>query len=170
MHIRITEQKDLRPVLQMLDASRQFDQNGLEHVRLTLEAYFAGTASDQWLSAISNDRLIGVALCAPEVMANGTWNLLMLWVEDNSQRRGVGSQLVCGIEATLRGLEARLLLVETSRSEDFNPARDFYIKQGFHQQAVISDYYNDGEDKLIFTKKIKSSSPGGELFTNLMLA
>ncbi|EFO0627556.1 hypothetical protein DYM07_23690 [Escherichia coli] len=51
---------------------------------------------------------------------------------------------------------ARLLLVETSSYVDFSATRAFYTKQGFINEAIIRNYYDVGEDKLIFTKNIQS--------------
>ncbi|EGO8889170.1 hypothetical protein DVL14_23265 [Escherichia coli] len=51
---------------------------------------------------------------------------------------------------------ARLLLVEISSHIDFSAARAFYTKQGFINEAIIRNYYDVGEDKLIFTKNMQS--------------
>lgn len=48
--------------------------------------------------------------------------------------------------------QARLLLVETSSHVDFSATRAFYTKHGFINEAKIRNYYDVGEDKLIFTK------------------
>lgn len=47
-------------------------------------------------------------------------------------------------------------LVETASHIDFSAARAFYTKQGFINEAIIRNYYDVGEDKLIFTKNMQS--------------
>ena len=70
---------------------------------------------------------------------------------DKSRRRGA-IQVISALSFPC----ARLLLVETSSHIDFSAARAFYTKQGFVNEAIIRNYYDVGEDKLIFTKNIQS--------------
>lgn len=153
MLIRPTTSSDAEPLLAMLQASGQFDEDGVQYVNETLSAYFSGEADALWFSA-EHEGLAGVAYCAPEVMANNVWNLLMLWVSPSHQRQGAGQALLNHIEKALHSKDARLLLVETSSLDDFSGARAFYQKQGFVNEATIRDYYDAGEAKLIFTKAI----------------
>lgn len=153
MVIRPTELSDMTPLLAILRDSGQFDEDGLNHVRETLNACLAGESEDLWFSA-DRQGLAGAAYCAPEVMANGTWNLLMLWINPAYQRQGVGQALLSRVEKSLADKQARLLLVETSSLDDFTAARAFYQKQGFTEEARIRNYYGFGEDKLIYTKML----------------
>lgn len=89
-------------------------------------------------------------------MTNNVWNILMLWISPSHQRQGVGQLLIQEIEKVLATKKARLLLVETSSHVDFSAARAFYKKQGFINEAIIRNYYDVNEDKLIFTKDMPS--------------
>lgn len=51
--------------------------------------------------------------------------------------------------------KARLLLVETSGLPDFSAARAFYEKHGFTREARIGDFYQEGDDKLVYVKKVQ---------------
>ncbi|MEP8455319.1 GNAT family N-acetyltransferase (plasmid) [Enterobacter bugandensis] len=155
MLIRPVESSDVEPLLNMLQASGQFDEEGLLHVRDTLKKYFSGNSEELWFSA-EQEGLAGIAYCAPEVMTNNVWNLLMLWISPSHQRQGVGQALINKIEGELRHKNARLLLVETSSQIEFSAARAFYSKQGFINEARIGNYYATNEDKLIFTKNMLS--------------
>ncbi|EDS7118713.1 TPA: GNAT family N-acetyltransferase [Salmonella enterica subsp. enterica serovar Enteritidis] len=154
MLIRPVEPADIKPLLDMLQTSGQFDEMGLSHVQETLGNYLSGELDELWFSA-ELQGLAGIAYCAPEVMTNNVWNLLMLWVSPSHQRQGVGQALISQIEKELRNKHARLLLVETSSLTDFGAARAFYCKQGFINEARIRNYYAINEDKLIFTKDMQ---------------
>ena len=154
MLIRPVEPADIEPLLNMLQASGQFDEMGLSHVQETLGNYLSGESNELWFSAELHG-LAGIAYCAPEVMTNNVWNLLMLWISPSHQRQGVGQALIRQIEKELRNKHARLLLVETSSLTDFGAARAFYSKQGFINEARIRHYYAINEDKLIFTKDMR---------------
>lgn len=155
MLIRPTTPSDSEPLLAMLEASGQFDREGLLHVQNTLDTYFSGKSDEIWFSA-DQEGLVGVAYCAPEVMTNSVWNLLMLWICPSRQRQGIGQALIDEVEKELRNKQARLLLVETSSLDDFSAARAFYGKQGFINEARIRHYYAPNEDKVIFTKALQA--------------
>ncbi|WP_431221682.1 GNAT family N-acetyltransferase [Serratia sp. L9] len=153
MFIRPVESSDVGPLLNMLKVSGQFDEEGLMHVRGMLENYLSGNSEELWFSA-EQQGLAGIAYCAPEIMTNNVWNLLMLWINPSHQRQGVGQALINKVENELRHKHARLLLVETSSQIEFSAARAFYSKQGFINEARIGNYYAIDEDKLIFTKNM----------------
>jgi len=50
--------------------------------------------------------------------------------------------------------EGRLLVIETSSKESYGTTREFYIKIGCTLAATLPDYYDEGDDKLIYLKKI----------------
>ncbi|MCL9672451.1 GNAT family N-acetyltransferase [Citrobacter sp. MNAZ 1397] len=154
MLIRPVESSDIVPLLDMLQKSGQFDDEGVLHVRDTLKNYFSGESDELWFSA-EQEGFAGIAYCAPEVMTNDVWNLLMLWISPAHQRQGVGNALIKQIEKGLRNKHARLLLVETSSLIDFSAARAFYSKQGFIREATIRNYYAINDDKVIFIKDMQ---------------
>lgn len=96
----------------------------------------------------------GLAYAAPERLTDGTWNLLLMAVDPARQKQGLGSCLVAAVEAALREKGARLLLVETSGVPGFAGQRRFYRKLGFRREARIRDYYQAGDDKVIFAKPL----------------
>lgn len=87
-------------------------------------------------------------------MTQGTWNLLLIAVHPDRQGRGFGSALMRHIEETLAARGERLLLVETSGSSGFERTRDFYRKIGYHEEAPIREFYQAGEDKVVFRKAL----------------
>ncbi len=97
---------------------------------------------------------IGVAYWVPERMTTGTWNLLLIAVHSASQRQGVGAALVDYVEQQLRSGGERILLVETSGLAEFGSTRLFYEKRGFAEEARIRDFYDDGNDKIVFRKPL----------------
>ena len=151
--IRTTRDTDIQAIVGILERSGQFDAEGVAYVRDVLEQHLSGAGDGFWLTA-DDGAPVGVAYCAPEAVANGTWNLLLLWTREDRHRTGLGSALVAGVEAELRSRAARLLIVETSGLPAFAPARAFYAKSGFAHEATIRNFYAVGDDKLVFTKSV----------------
>jgi ribosomal protein S18 acetylase RimI-like enzyme len=123
-----------------------------------IASYFAGDASDDLWLTVDEDGPIAVAYCAPERMTHGTWNLYLLAVHPDGQRRGSGSALVRSIRAELAARRQRVLIVETSGLPEFEHVRAFYSRTGFDEEARIREFYQVGEDKVIFRMALLSDS------------
>ncbi len=104
-----------------------------------------------WLTYDDNG-VQAVAYCAPEPMTNGTWNLLLIAVHPDRQRDGNGSLLMSHVESILKKLGIRVLLVETSSTDEFVRTRSFYEQIGYETEARIRDFYDAGDDKIVFRK------------------
>ena len=154
--IRKTEQTDSDAIMAIVKASGQFDADGILHVQGTLEQHFAGVGDGIWLTADDGEP-VGVAYCAPEPVASGTWNLLMLWVRNDRHSEGHGSALVRHLGEEMKRRNARLLIVETSGLPAFAAARAFYEKCGFAHEATIRNFFAEGDDKLVLTKPMLGS-------------
>jgi ribosomal protein S18 acetylase RimI-like enzyme len=155
--VRKTIPSDVPAVLAIIESSGQFDADALEHVKETLSSYFATGSEALWLTA-DDDEVVGVAYCVPEPVTNGTWNLLMLWTRQDRHGQGHGSALVKHVEEILEECGVRLLIVETSSLPDFAPARKFYDRCGFQQEARVKDFFADGDDKLIYSKRLLTAN------------
>ncbi len=78
----------------------------------------------------------------------------MLWTRADRLGPGHGTALVAQMEREFHARGARLLIVETSALSDFEPARRFYAKCGFKQEATIKDFFAAGDDKIVLTKRL----------------
>ena len=107
--------------------------------------------SEFWLT-YDDGSPVAIAYCAPEAMADGTWNLLLIAVHPDRQSEGIGAQIMSYIEDKLSAEGVRVLLVETSGTDDFNRTRMFYSKLGYCEEARIREYYGVGDDKIVFHK------------------
>ena len=153
--IRPITRDDIPAVMALAEASGLFRSHELEEVGGGLADYFGGDQDRThfWL-ADDDDGLVSVAYCAPEVMTDGTWNLLFIAVRPDLRGQGRGAALVSYVENTLRERGERVLLVETSGTDALALTRTFYLKHGFDEEARIRDYYRAGDDKVIFWKAL----------------
>ncbi|MEO7062079.1 MAG: hypothetical protein ABI083_20370 [Lapillicoccus sp.] len=49
---------------------------------------------------------------------------------------------------------ARVLIVETSSTDDYTASRRFYAREGFDREACIREFYGPGDDKIVFWKSL----------------
>jgi len=150
-NIRSSEQQDLKAIKAVIDATELFPSE-------YLDGMFSGNSESEagqefWLTYDDNGPQ-ALAYCAPEQMTNGTWNLLLIAVHPDRQGEGIGRLLMSHVETLLRNLGVRVLLVETSGTDDFLKTRSFYEQIGYDNEACIRDYYDAGDDKIIFRKTL----------------
>jgi ribosomal protein S18 acetylase RimI-like enzyme len=81
---------------------------------------------------------------------------LAIGVSKNVQRKGIASKMMHYIEGYLNKNLGRILIVETSSDDAQIGARNFYKKIGYEEVATIKDFWKDGEDKIIFRKRINT--------------
>lgn len=150
--IRAAIRDDIAAMKRVIDATGLFPSDMLDEM---MRGYFDGSAPDDlWLVA-EKEALDACAYCAPERLTSGTWNLLMIAVNPDQQRQGTGAALVRFVEATLAARGQRLLLVETSGLSEFESVRRFYRNLGYGEEARIRDFYQDGDDKIVFRRALE---------------
>jgi ribosomal protein S18 acetylase RimI-like enzyme len=151
-HIRAIYKTDLAELKLVIEKSGLFPPDLLDGM---VADYFTNSETqDIWLTRLINDKPIAIAYCAPERLTEGTYNLYLIAVHKDLQGTGIGGQLMQYIENLLQSTGKRILLVETSGLPEFELTRRFYDKCGYNREAVIRDFYRDGEDKIVFWKKL----------------
>lgn len=145
--------EDVPALKDVIEASGLFPSEMLDGM---IEAYLEGKSpEDIWLTA-EEEGLRAIVYCAPERMTQGTWNLLLIVVHPAVQGGGLGRLLMRHVEALLAGRGERILLVETSGLPSFEGTRRFYSRLGYEEEARIRDFYQAGEDKVIFRKQLRA--------------
>ena len=152
--IRTVHPDDLPALKKIIDETELFPSELLDDM---MARYFAGEDDSQWLT-YDNGNPVAVAYVTPEPMTSGTWNALLLAVHPKVQGQGFGTALMRHIEGMLTERGARVLLVETSGLGAFKPTRQFYGKIGYKKEACIRDFYDAGDDKIVFRKALGASS------------
>lgn len=114
---------------------------------------------DIWFTYIDKETPTAIGYCAPEKLTEGTYNLLAIGVLKESQGKGIASEMMKHIELLLKQKGCRILIVETSSDDAQIAARNFYKKIGYAQEAVIRDFWKDGEDKIVFFGKSYNVDP-----------
>ncbi len=153
--IRLAHVDDVPQIIAVAQASGLFESEQTEEVAQMLDSYFKSEENqEKWL--VDDDHgVIGIAYVAPERMTEGTWNLYLIAVHPDHQKKGHGCTLLRSVEQLLSKLGERILLVETSGTEDFEYVRSFYRKNDYVEEARIREFYSAGDDKVIFRKALK---------------
>jgi ribosomal protein S18 acetylase RimI-like enzyme len=107
------------------------------------------------LVAHADNALVGYLCYGPTPMTDGTFDLYWIASNPKYRGRGVGAALVSGMEADIRRCDGRLIRVETSAMEAYGPTRGFYQSMKYQEESRFKDFYKEGEDLIILSKRIR---------------
>ena len=105
------------------------------------------------------DELVGYACYGPTPETDRTWDLYWIATDPATHGTGSGTRLLTEVERRLQGLNARMLVVETSSRSEYAPTRGFYEQRGYAVAARVREFYAPGDDRIIYTKKF-NRTPG----------
>ena len=117
------------------------------------DAAVAGSSDYETLAAEVGGSLAGWICWGPTPCTVGTWDLYWMAVDPGLQGSGVGTALLSEMEARLRG-RARLVVVETAGRPDYLSTRRFYESRGYTAAARIPDFYEPGDDLVVYIKRL----------------
>lgn len=97
---------------------------------------------------------VGYACYGPIPCTIGRFDIYWLAVSPDCRRAGLGSRLLAQSEARSCEEGARRVYVETSSRPAYAGARGLYLDAGYAVVAILSDFYADGDAKLIYMKRL----------------
>lgn len=104
-----------------------------------------------FLVAREGGQVVGYSCFGERALTEGAYDLFWIAVDPSARRLGVGKALLRQTESEVRARGGRLLILETSGMDKYEPTRAFYLAAGYGQEAVIRDFYSPGDDLVIFT-------------------
>lgn len=146
---------DVADLVRMIERAGVFTSMDVDCVRELLDDYFhkPDRGGYEFLVYREAGRAVGMACYGATPLTEGTFDLYWLCVAPEARRGGIARQLFDAMEADLHRLGARLLTIETSGTDGYRPAREFYLAAGCQRQATIPDFYAPGDDLVIYTKR-----------------
>ncbi|MGL5793988.1 MAG: GNAT family N-acetyltransferase [Waterburya sp.] len=149
--IRAVKPNDLPDLKAVIEANDLFPSDMLDDM---ISGYLNNESGSEFWFTYEDSKPVAIAYCAPERMTEGTWNLYLIAVHPNYQGQGLGTSILYYIEQMLTARGERMLLVETSSLETFESTRKFYRQCGYDEEARIREFYQAGEDKIVFRKSL----------------
>lgn len=148
---------DTPVLLTLAEGTGVFKPLEIKALHEVLDDYHAVTRAAHGHRAVALEQegqVLGFAYYTPDAMTERTWSLWWIAVSRVLQARGLGTDLLRYLEADAREAGARVLFIDTSSLPHYDPTRRFYLKHGYEITGVLRDYYADGDDKVVFRKRL----------------
>lgn len=101
------------------------------------------------------ERVVGFVLFGRIPLTMYGWDIYWLVVDKDHQGKGFGKNLIKRVEEHIvQQNPSYNLRVETSTRKEYAHARNLYLKTGFQEIGRITDFYDTGDDVVIFYKRI----------------
>jgi GNAT superfamily N-acetyltransferase len=99
-------------------------------------------------------RVVGYACWGRASMSPDVFDLYWIVVDANAHGGGVGRALLAHVERETLREHGHTLLIETEGGPLYDAARRFYLAAGYAEAGRIVDYYGNGKDKVLYTKRL----------------
>lgn len=104
----------------------------------------------------ADGNLIGYACFGPIACTIGGVDLYWIIVEPAAQGKGLGRAIMAEVEHRATESGGRRIYIETSSLPKYAPTQRFYGRCGYALEARLPDFYQPGDDKLIYCKSLQT--------------
>lgn len=134
-----------------------FNQAEIDCALELIDIYLNDQTQNDYRVVIAGDpreRVRGYACWGPTPLTRGTYDLYWIATHPDARGRGIGHALMTHVEEEAQKNGGRLLVVETSSKSSYAPTIEFYRRIGYEESSRIADFYDVGDDKLTFVKRL----------------
>ncbi len=161
MRLRPLRPEDGPPLRTLLEATAAFTPGEVEVAAELIASGEDGATPWGYRFTVADDEgaVVGYACYGRSWFTEASWDLYWIAVDPIRQRNAVGGKLLAAAESAACAASGRTMLVETGSKPSYEPARRFYEKHGYVEIARIPDFYADGDDKIVFAKRLGDGAP-----------
>jgi ribosomal protein S18 acetylase RimI-like enzyme len=109
----------------------------------------------RFLSGWVDGHMAAFACYGWEALTHGTWGLFWVCTLPEARGQGLGSALLGEAVRVACAEGGRLMIIYTSSTAPYAPARRLYESHQFVRTAIVPEYYNRGDDLLIYARRLQ---------------
>jgi ribosomal protein S18 acetylase RimI-like enzyme len=157
--LRAATPADTPALVELTAGTGVFKPYEVEVLKEVLDDFHAGRMGEDHHAVVleREGRVAGYAYYAPDGMGERTWYLYWIAVSKDVQARGLGAEIMRHVEDDAKARRGRILFIETSSLPHSELTRRFYLKQGYAITGVLQDFYSDGDDMVVFRKRLEGA-------------
>jgi N-acetylglutamate synthase-like GNAT family acetyltransferase len=111
-------------------------------------------SSYQFLFAEDEKRVVGYTCFGLISATAGSYDLYWIAIDEQLRGAGLGKDLMKRTEKIIHALSGKRIYVETSSRHQYQPTHGFYESCGYRKEAVLKDFYMEGDSKIIYVKTL----------------
>ena len=121
-------------------------------IELVNEALIKGQEkSEYFFQFIEADSKIASYLCYGHIPCTvGSYGLYWIATHNNYRGKGMGKLILEKTHETIKNRNGRMVIAETSGTQKYISTRKFYENNGYKAEAIIKDFYQTGDDKIMY--------------------
>ncbi len=156
LSIRPMVEADKPHIIEAVEATDMFTGEEVDVAEELIDIYLTKKDQKDYIIFVADlaGRPAGYVCYGPTPAAEGTFDLYWIAVAPELHKRGIGKRLLKYTEEEVSRKAGRLVVIETSSQPKYKATQDFYLRNGYAIEARIKDFYRDGDDRLIFTKRL----------------
>lgn len=152
----IPEKRDIKRIREIVVSTKFFyDHETDVAVELIEERLSKGESTGYHFVFAEADGVTAAYSCyGPIPMTKSSFDLYWIVTDNDYRGKGIGKKLLEETYREARKMGCTLIIAETSGLEHYSPTRAFYESNNYNLEARIRDFYDKGDDKFIYVKKI----------------
>lgn len=147
---------DIDSVRQIVRSSGFFREDEIDVAAELVEERLARGAESgyEFIFADAGDQTVAYACYGLIPCTLTSYDLYWIATLQEFRNHGLGRRILLEVEKAVAALGGRGIYVETSNMPKYEPTRKFYEKNHYDLKAVFEDFYAEGDDKVVYVKKI----------------
>ena len=111
-------------------------------------------SSYQFLFAEDGKRVVGYTCFGLISATSGSYDLYWIAIDEKLRGAGLGKDLMERTAKIIYDLGGKRIYAETSSRHQYQPTHGFYESCGYRKEAILKDFYMEGDSKIIYVKTI----------------
>lgn len=154
--IRKARRSDRQALVEIIESTENINRSEKDCAIELLDIYLKDPGQKDYyfiVAADENGLPAGYVCYGKTPLTDGVFDLYWILVDGKNRCQGTGTKLLAHTEELVRKDGARMLVAETSGLSAYEPARRFYRRNGFKEEAKIKDFYKPGDDLITYIKR-----------------
>lgn len=101
-----------------------------------------------------DEKIVGFSCYGEIPCTKKRYDLYWIVIHNDYRNSGYGTLLISETEKKIKEKDGKIVYIETSSKSMYQPTIKFYIKNGYKIDAEIKNFYDENDNKIIFSKQI----------------
>jgi ribosomal protein S18 acetylase RimI-like enzyme len=151
------EQADRAAIADLIVSAGNFNPTEINCALELVDIYLTDPRQSDYRVLVAQNgasKVRAYACWGPVPLTRGTFDLYWIATRPDARGGGFGRALMDYVESRARAESGRLLVLETSAKASYAGTVEFYRRLGYEEVVRIRDFYDVGDDKIIFVKRL----------------